>query len=185
MPQGNRAIQEEKSTGKRATSVEDGNSTDGKGKAGSMIAALSTKELAKLELGPMRYGKSDAGRRNSSAEDRKPAGCKDKDPARDMAKGTIAALSTTKGSTRRDKPPKDKEPTRLEDRKCVDDAGQRRMDSPGMKLEKRTLFASQMEEASESLRYPESKKSTSEDSATQERTERSDIIAEPVRDTTE
>ena len=133
----------------------------------------------------MRYGKSDAGRRNSSAEDRKPAGCKDKDPAKDMAKGTIAALSTTKGSTRRDKPPKDKEPTRLEDRKCVDDAGQRRTDSPRRKLEKRTLFASQTEEASESLRYPESKKSTSEDNATQERTERSDIIAEPVRNTTE
>ena len=137
MPQGNRAIQEEKSTGKRATSVEDDNSTDGKDKAGSTITALSIKELAKLELGPMRYGKSDAGRRNSSAEDRKPAGCKDKDPAKDMAKR----------STRRDKPPKDKEPTRLEDRKHVDDAGQRRTDSPGKKLEKRTLFASQTEEA--------------------------------------
>ena len=62
----------------------------------------------------------------------------------------------------------------------MDDAGQRRKDSPGRKLEKRTLFASQTEEASESLRYPESKESTSEDSVTQERTELSDKRTEPV-----
>ena len=48
------------------------------------------------------------------------------------------------------------------------------------KLEKRTLFASQTEEASESLRYPESEKSTSEDSVTQGRTELSDKRTEPV-----
>ena len=41
--------------------------------------------------------------------------------------------------------------------------GQRRNDSPGKELEKRTLFASQTEDASESLRYLESEKSTSED----------------------
>ena len=49
------AIQEEISTGKRATLVEHGNSTGGKDKAGSTIAALSTKELAKSEeSGPMK-----------------------------------------------------------------------------------------------------------------------------------
>ena len=64
--------------------------------------------------------------------------------------------------------------------KGVDDAVQRRKDSPGKKLEKRTLFASQTEEASESLRYPESEKSTSEDSVTQGRTELSDKRTESV-----
>ena len=96
-----RAIQEEISTGKRATSVEDGNSTDDKDKAGRTIAALSTKAPAKPN-GSMKYGISDTGRRNSSAEDRKPArskdtdhadgtGYKDKDPVKDMARGAIAS----------------------------------------------------------------------------------------------
>ena len=40
-----------------------------------------------------------------------------------------------------------------------------------MRLEKRTLFASQQEEASGSLRYPESEESKSEVKETQERTE--------------
>jgi hypothetical protein len=53
-------------------------------------------------------------------------------------------------------------------------------DSPGKKSEKRTLFVSQTEEASESLRYPESNESTSEDSVTQGRTESSASYAEPV-----
>ena len=60
----------------RATSVEDGNSTDGMDKAGRTIAALSTKELTKPN-GPMKHGKSDTGRRNGSAEDRKPARSED------------------------------------------------------------------------------------------------------------
>jgi hypothetical protein len=67
----------------------------------------------------MKHGKSDTGRRNGLAEDRKPAGCKDKDPVKDMnkARGTIAALTTTEGSTRRNESPKDKKPTRSEDMK--------------------------------------------------------------------
>src|SRR5208282_1913231 len=48
-----------------------------------------------------------------------------------------------------------------------------RKDSPRQKSEKRTLFASQKEEASESLRYPESEGSASEDSVIQEGTEQS------------
>jgi hypothetical protein len=75
LPYRDRAIQEEISTGKRATSVEDGNSTDGKDKAGRMIAAISTKELTKPN-GPRKHGKTDTGSRNSPAEDRKPAGIK-------------------------------------------------------------------------------------------------------------
>ena len=53
---------------------------------------------------------------------------------------------------------------------------------PEKKLEKRTLFAFQTEEASESLRYPESEKSTSEESARQlkGRTELSDKRTESV-----
>ena len=114
-----RAIQEKESAGKRATSVEDGNSTDGKDKAGRTIAALSTKAPAKPN-GSMKNGQTDNGR-NGSAEDRKPAGYKDKDPVdgigkgrkdapvqeMDKARGTIVALSTTDGSTRRSKPPRD------------------------------------------------------------------------------
>ena len=71
--------------------------------------------------------------------------------------------------------------------KRVDDAGQGRKDSPRKELEKRTLFASQTEEASESLRYPESEESVSEDSVTQERTEQSmakgciEIVADRMR----
>ena len=115
----------------------------------------------------MKHGKSNADRRNSPAEDRKLAGYKDKDPMKDKVRDTIAALSTTEGSTRRDKLPKDKKPTRLEDMECVDDTNQGRKDS----LEKRILTTSQIEKASESLRYSEPKKSTSEDSAIQEEME--------------
>jgi hypothetical protein len=57
--------------------------------------------------------------------------------------------------------------------------GMGKKDSPGKKSEKRTLFVSQTEEASESLRYPESE-SISEDSVTQRRTEASDLIAGSV-----
>ena len=154
------------------TSVEDGNSTDGKDKAGRTIAALSTTELTKPN-GPMKHGQSDTCRRNDSADDRKPARSKDthlldgkgrKDaPVQEMkkARDTIAALATTKGSARRDKSPKI--PTRAKGTKGVDDTGQGRKDS----LEKRILTASQTEEAPESLRYPESRKSTSEDNVTQ------------------
>src|SRR5438552_11880548 len=128
------AIQEEISTGKRATPVEHGNSTGGKDKARSAIAALSTKELTKSEeSGPMKPGRLDTSRRNGSAEDKEPTGWKDKNPVNGTDKG--------------------------------------RKDSPRRKSEKRTLFASQKEEASESLRYPESKESASKDSMTQEGTE--------------
>ena len=126
LPRQARAIPEEKiSTGKRATSVEDGNSTDEKDKAGRTIAALSTKAPAKPN-GPTKYGQTDTGRRNSSAEDmnagrsngsaedRKSARSKDidhvegkgsKTPVQmEMARGSIAVLATTtNGSIRRSK----------------------------------------------------------------------------------
>ena len=60
--------------------------------------------------------------------------------------------------------------------KGVDGTGQGRKDS----LEKRILAASQMAEAPESLRYPESRRSTSEDSVTQKETELSEKRTEPV-----
>jgi hypothetical protein len=60
-------------------------------------------------------------------------------------------------------------PTRSKGTKGVDGTGQGRKDS----LEKRILAASQTAEAPESLRYPELKESTSEDSVTQEETEQS------------
>ena len=62
----------------------------------------------------------------------------------------------------------------------VDGIGKEENDAPVQKLGKRTLFASQMEEASESLCYPESEKSTSEDSVTQGRMELSEKHTEPV-----
>ena len=153
-------------------SVEDGNSTDEKDKTERTIAALSIKELTKPN-GPMKHGISDTGRRNGSAEDRKPArskdmdhadatGYKDQDPVKDTARGAIATLATMDGSTRRSKSPR--MPTRT---KGVDDTGQGRKDS----LEKRTLAASQTAKAPESLRCPESRRSTSEDSVTQEEAE--------------
>ena len=166
----------------RATSVEDGNSTDGMDKAGRTIAALSTKELTKPN-GPMKHGKSDTGRRNGSAEDRKPARSEDTNLVDGIGKGrkdapvqelekardAIATLATTDGSIRRNKSPKDRMPTRPKVTKGVDGTGQGRKDS----LEKRILAASQTAEAPESLRYPELKESTSEDSVTQEETEQS------------
>ena len=123
-----------------------------------------------------------AGRRNSSAEDRKPArskdtdhadatGYKDQDPVKDTARGAIATLAMTNGSTRRSKSPR--MPTRT---KGVDDTGQGRKDS----LEKRTLAASQTAEAPESLRCPESRRSTSEDSVTQQEAELSEKRTEPA-----
>src|SRR5205814_6970844 len=89
------------------------------------------------------------GSRNSPDEDRKPAEYKDKDPVQEMetARGSIAALATTKGSTRRDRSPE--MPTQAKGMKGVDGTGQGRKDS----LEKRTLAASQTEEAPESLHY--------------------------------
>jgi len=173
LPRQTRAIQEKESTRKRTTSVEDGNSTDEKNKAERTKAALSTKGITKSN-GPPKHGISNAGRRNSSAEDRKSADCKGKDPAEDkgnkdapmqemeMARNAIATLATTKESARRDRSLK--VPTRSEG---VEGTGQGRKDS----LEKRTLFASQTKEALESLRYPESKRSTSEDNVTQKETE--------------
>ena len=117
-------------------SIEDGNSIDGKNKAGRTITALSTKELAKLELGPMKHGKSDVGRRNSPAKDKKPARSKDTNHANDI----------------------DKE----------------RKNAPVQKSKKRILTISQMEKVSESLYYPESKKSISEDNVIQGRMELSE-----------
>ena len=74
-------------------------------------------------------------------------------------------------------------PTRSKGTKGVDGTGQGRKDS----LEKRILAASQTAEAPESLRYPESRKSTSADSVTQGRAELSEKRTEPVTsdDTTE
>ena len=137
----------------------------------------------------MKHGISDTGRRNSSAENRKPArskdtdhadatGYKDQDPVKDTARGAIAMLATANGSTRRSKSPR--MPTRT---KGVDGTGQGRKDS----LEKRTLAASQTAEAPESLRCPESRRSTSEDSVTQKEAEQSEKRTESAisDDTTE
>ena len=158
-----------------------------------MIAALSTKAPAKPN-DSMKHGISDTGRRNSSAEDmnagrrnsstedRKPArskdtnhadatGYKDQDPVKDTTRGAIATLATMDGSTRRSKSPR--MPTRTKD---VDGIGQGRKDS----LEKRILIASQTAEASESLRCPESRRSISEDSVTQEEAELSEKRIESV-----
>ena len=87
---------------------------------------------------------------------------------RDTARGAIATLATMNGSTRRSKSPR--MPTRSKDTKGVDGTGQGRKDS----LEKRTLAASQTAEAPESLRCPESRRSTSEDSVIQEEAELSE-----------
>ena len=86
----------------------------------------------------------------------------------DKARGTIATLATTNESTRRSKSPR--MPTRAKGTKGVNDTDQGRKDS----LEKRTLSASQTAEAPESLRYPESRRSTSEDSVTQKETKLSE-----------
>jgi hypothetical protein len=122
----------------------------------------------------MKHGKSDTGRRNSSVKDKKPAGYKDKDPTEDTARDTITALATMKGLTKRNKSPK--VPTRSEDKKGVDDTDQRRKDSS----RKPTLFASQTKEAPESLHYPESRRSTSENSVIQKETELSEKRTEPI-----
>ena len=130
----------------------------------------------------MKHGISDTGRRNSSAEDRKPTRSKDtdhadateykdQDPVKDTARGAIATLATTDESTRRNKSPR--MPTRT---KGVDGIGQGRKDS----LEKRTLAASQTAKAPESLRCPESRRSTSEDSVTQQEAELSEKRTEPA-----
>jgi hypothetical protein len=66
---------------------------------------------------------------------------------------------------------------------CVNGTGQGEKDSLVKKSEKRTLFVSQTEETSESLRYPESNESTPEGSVIQGRTETSDLISEPVSTT--
>ena len=128
LPRQTRAIQEEISTGKRVTSVENDNSTDRKDKAGRMNMALSTKTSAKPNS-PRKHGQMDTGsrnssakdmnacRRNGSAEDRKPARSKDMDhvegkgrkaPVQEMekARGMIAALAMMNESTRRSKSPK-------------------------------------------------------------------------------
>jgi hypothetical protein len=132
-----------------------------------MIAAISTiKELAKPN-GPTKPGQTDAGKRYSSAEDAIPARSKDSNHAEGKGnKNTpVQELEKARGTIE------------------LSTTGQGRKDS----LEKRTLFTSLKEEVLESLRYPESKESTSEDSVTQEETEISDNCTEPVTsdDTTE
>ena len=74
-------------------------------------------------------------------------------------------------TSRRNGSAEDKELTGWKDKNPVNGIDKGRKDSPRWKSEKRTLFASQKEEASESLRYPESKESASKDSMTQEGTE--------------
>jgi hypothetical protein len=92
-----------------------------------------------------------------------------------MIRGSIALLVTTKGSKRRDRSPR--MPTRVKGTKGVDGIGQGRKDS----LEKCILVAaSQTEEAPESLRYPESRRSTSENSVIQKEMELSEKRTEPV-----
>ena len=88
----------------------------------------------------------------------------------EMAKGTIATLATMNESARRSKSPRMSTHT-----KDMNDTGQGRKDS----LEKRTLAASQTTKAPESLRYPESRRSTSEDSVTQKEIKLSEKRTEP------
>jgi hypothetical protein len=83
-----------------------------------------------------------------------------------------------RSDARRNGSPEDGTSAMSNDSDHADDMG--RMDSPGKEFERRTLFVSQTEETSESLRYPESKESTSEDSVTQGRTGPSDSYTEPV-----
>jgi hypothetical protein len=87
--------------------------------------------------------------------------------------------SSSTDGVRRDNSPMERKPARSNDSNHAEDMG--RKDSPGKTSEKRTLFVSQIEETSESLRYPESEKSTSEDRVTQGRTESSDSYTEPVK----
>ena len=72
----------------------------------------------------------------------------------------------------------DRKSARSKDTNHADDKG--RKDVSMQKSEKRILAASQMKEASESLRYLESKKSISEDNMIQERMELSNKRIEPV-----
>ena len=74
----------------------------------------------------------------------------------------------------------DKKPARSKDTNLVDDISKGRKDAPVQESEKRTLAASQTAEAPESLRCPESRKSTPEDNVTQERTELSEKRTKPV-----
>ena len=83
-----------------------------------------------------------------------------------------------RSDARRNSSPEDSIPAMSKDSDQADGMGKK--DSPGKKSEKRTLFVSQTEETSESLRYPESNESTSEDSVTQGRTESSANSADPV-----
>jgi hypothetical protein len=125
-----------------------------------MIAALSTKTPAKPN-GYTKYEQT-AGRGNSSAENRIPARPK----GIDHAEGEDLA---------EDKDPKDNM-DKARDTKGMDDTGQGRNDS----LEKRTIAVSQTEEAPESLRYPESRRSISEDSVILKETELSQKRTETV-----
>ena len=93
---------------------------------------------------------------------------------KDKARGAIATLATTDGSARRSKSPR--MPTRAKGTKGVNGIGQERKDS----LEKRTLTTSQTMEAPESLHCPESRRSTSEDSVTQQEVELSEKRTEPA-----
>jgi hypothetical protein len=98
----------------------------------------------------------------------------------DTARSRIATLSTERSVKRNSD--SSRIPAQPDDMNYADETGQKRdSESPlRKKFEKRTLFVSQKEEASESLRYPESKESTSKDSATQGRTESSEGRTEPV-----
>ena len=81
---------------------------------------------------------------------------------------------------RKNDPAEDRKSARSKDMNLMDDISKERKDVPVQKSEKRTLAASQMEEASESLRYPESRKSIFEDSVIQERMELSEKRIELV-----
>jgi len=78
LPRQTRTVQE-KATEKRTMSIENDNSTDEKDKAERMIAAISTKALAKSN--GTEYGQTNIDRRNNSAEDRIPTRSKNTDRA--------------------------------------------------------------------------------------------------------
>ena len=117
-----------------------------------------SKDTLRMEL-----DSTDSARRGSSPMDKKPARSKD------TSRMESGPMKPGRSDARRNGFPEDSIPAMSKDSDHADGMGKK--DSPGKKSEKRTLFVSQTEETSESLCYPESNESMSEDSVTQRRTE--------------
>jgi hypothetical protein len=135
-----------------------------------LFASKASESLRNLESEIL--GSTDGVRRDSSPRDKRSVRSKD------TTRMEPGPTKPGRSNARRNDSPEDSIPAMSKDSEHADGMGKK--DSPGKKSEKRTLFVSQTEEASESLRYPESNESTSEDSVTQGRTESSDRYPEPV-----